>query len=168
MNRISVALFSHAPKAEPIRQRLVEAGIPAEIHSKPLLRRMWFISNSEAGARLEVPAEHFERAEQLLLDWDAAEGALREAIRCPECKSLRVLYPQFAQNSLLTNLAMGLLATTGLVEKDYYCEDCHFTWPKEGTVPRRNRPHLAPYYFIEGVEQTALAQSGQQPEQKAA
>jgi transposase-like protein len=104
--------------------------------------------------RLEVPSSQFEQAEQLLLDWDSTEGAMREAIRCPECKSLRVDYPQFTRKSLLTNLAVGLAAEVGVVEKQYYCQDCHFTWPREGTKPRRDRQHLAPYYFIEGVEQT--------------
>lgn len=165
MNSIPVALFSNRAKAEPIQQRLFQTGIPAQIHDELRLEKLWFIPKKGAGWRLEVPADQFERAEQLLLDWDAAEGLMREAIRCPECKSLRVDYPQFARNSLLTNLAIGLMSQVGLVEKDYYCQDCHYTWPKEGSRPRRNRAHLAPYYFIDGVEQTGqrpqTAQSGQ-------
>jgi hypothetical protein len=153
-----VALFSSRANAEAVRQRLAQAGIPAAIKDSLGLKKLWFVSRPQAGVRIEVPAEQFERAEQFLLDWDAAEGALRQAIRCPECKSLRVEYPQFAQHSLLTNLAMGLVAKVGLIETHYYCEDCHFTWPREGARPRRNRPHMAPYYFIEGVEQTSLNQ----------
>ncbi|PWU11352.1 MAG: hypothetical protein C5B50_23475 [Verrucomicrobia bacterium] len=129
---------------------------------------MWFISETEGGWRVDVPAADFERAEQLLLDWDAAEGALREAIRCPECMSLRVHYPQFAMNSLMTNFWMGLGASLGLVEKNYYCEDCHFTWPKAGTRARRDRSHMAPYYFIEGVEQTRVQKPAQGQVRKAA
>ncbi len=156
-----LALFSSRGKAEPIRQRLVAAGIPAEVHDELRLEKLWFVSRQSAGARIEVPADQFERAEQLLLDWDAAEGALRQAIRCPECKSLRVEYPQFARHSLLTNLGPGVLAELGFVQKDFYCEDCHFTWPKEGTRPKRNRPHEAPYYFIEGVVQPSPPESHQ-------
>jgi len=88
---------------------------------------------------------------------DTAEGALGQAIRCPECQSLRVDYPQYARHSLLTNLALGFLGQLGLVEKDYYCENCHFTWPKDGTRPRSDRAHQAPFYFIEGVEKTTQA-----------
>lgn len=166
MNIMEIALFPNRSKAEPIQQRLCQAGFDSEVHDDLSLERLWFVLQPEAGARIEVPADQFERAEQFLLDWDAAEGALREAIRCPECGSLRVDYPQFARNSLMTTLAMGVAARFGLVEKDYYCEDCHFTWPKAGTRPRRDRPHMSPYYFIEGVEQTRL---GQKPvEQKAA
>src|SRR5260221_5764787 len=108
MNRMSVALFSNRAKAEPIRQRMAQAGLPAEIHDELRMEKLWFVSKAEAGARVEVPAAQFERAEQFLLDWDAAEGALREAIKCPECRSLRVEYPQFARNSIMTNLGMGL------------------------------------------------------------
>src|SRR6266478_439720 len=97
----------------------------------------------EAGIRLEVPAQDFERACQLLLDWDIADGSLREAIRCPECKSLHVDYPQFTRKFFIPNLAMGFLAALGAVEKDYYCQDCHYIWPKEGTKPSALRPHMA-------------------------
>jgi hypothetical protein len=143
MNTISVALFSYRSDAEPLQRRLNEAGIHAEVHD---CARM-------SGARIEVPADRFERAYQLLLDWDAAEGGLRGAIRCPECKSLRIEYPQYSHKSTLPNLLVGVLANIGAVQKEFYCQDCHFTWPKEGTKPSRVRPHMAPYYFIEGVEQ---------------
>ena|SRR5438105_1993914 len=161
MEWMPVALFSERAKAEPIRQRLAQAGFKAETHDEPRLAKLWFVSNKEGGARIEVPADQFEGAEQMLLDWDAAGKTLGEAIRCPECKSLRVEYPQYARNSMLTNLGMGLLSEIGLVEKDYFCLDCHFTWPKEGTRPRPNRPHMAPYYFIDGIAQPAPQPSGQ-------
>ena len=164
MNRIPVALFSSSAKAGPLKQRLVQAGIQAEVHEELRLEKLWFVSKSSAGARLDAPANQFERACQLLLEWDMAEGALRDAIRCPECKSLRVDYPQFTRKSFIPNLAMGLSAKIGLVEKEFYCQGCHYTWPKEGTRPRAARGHLAPYYFIEGVEQTTLSPQPAQSE----
>jgi hypothetical protein len=153
---MSIALFNDRAKSEPIRQRLVQAGIAAEIHDELRLEKLWLARKQDCGVRLEVPAGQFERAEDLLVKWDTQEGALRDAIHCPECGSLRVDYPQFTRKSLLTNLAMGVAANVGLMEKEYYCEECHFTWPKQGTKPRRNRPNMAPYYFIEGVEQSGL------------
>src|SRR6266850_1774020 len=157
MERLTVAFFPSRAAAEPIRNRLVQAGIDARIVEWPWLQRLWFVPKREAGASAEVPREHFERAEKLLIEWDAAEGTLREAIHCPECGSLRVQYPPFARHSLLTNIMMGLAAGLGLVDKEFYCENCHFTWPKEGSRARRNQPDLAPYYFIRGVEQTTLS-----------
>ncbi len=156
MSWVAIALFSNSEKAKPLQQRLQVNGIAADLHGESPLAMMWFVSKREAGVRLMVPADQFERAEQRLQESDR-QGALRDAIRCPECMSLRVLYPQYALNSLLTNLLLGLASVVGLVERDVYCQDCHYTWPKQGTRPRRNRPHLAPYYFIEGVKQTTLS-----------
>src|SRR5262249_30240451 len=138
------------------RNKLPEAGFQARIAEESWLGRLWFVRKAQAGVSVEVRGDQIERAGKLVREWNATERALRSAICCPECKSLRVEYPQFARHSFLTNLMMGMAAATGLVEKDYYCEDCHFTWPKEGTRPRRERRHMAPYYFIEGVEQTTL------------
>jgi len=163
MNRIPIATFNHRAKAEPLAQRLVAAGVPAEIHDELRLEKLWFVSKPAAGVRIEVPAHQFERACQLLLSWDVAEGALREATRCPECKSLHVDYPQFTRKFLIPNLALGLLAAMHAVEKEYYCQDCHYTWPKEGAKRSALRPHSAPYYFIEGIEQTGLV-GGPRPE----
>ena len=172
MERLPVALFSRRSAAELVKNRLVQAGFDACTSEGSWLQRLWFVRKGEAGVTVEVPGDQLERAEKLLLEWDAAERVLREAIRCPECKSLRVQYPQYARHSLLTNFMLGLAAAIGLVEKEYYCENCHFTWPKEGLRARRDQPQLAPYYFVKGVEQTTLPdsslRSGTDEERKAA
>src|SRR5258707_1293146 len=113
MNRPPVALFTSPAKAERIKQRLSSSGFAAELHGERWLQAFWFVSKPKAGVCLEVPADQFERAEQFLLDCDAREHALHDAI----------------------------------------CEDCHFMWPWEGMRSSRIRPHQAPYYFIEGIEQ---------------
>ena len=152
-------MCSSRSSAEAIWTRLVQAGFEAALVDRPWQQLLWLVRKGEAGVSVEVPGDQFERAEKLLVKWDDEEGLLRDAIRCPECKSLRVQYPQFARHSVLTNIIMGLGVAVGIVEKDYYCENCHFTWPKEGTRPRRNEPQLAPYYFINGVEQTTSRSS---------
>jgi hypothetical protein len=151
MSRIRVALFIDEAGAEPVRRRLVRAGIPAEIHYEPSVARLWFVSKLGGGIRLEVPANHSERSSRLLLEWDAVNGLLHNAIRCPECRSLRVDFPQFTDKSLFTNLVMGLIAVLRLVEREYYCEDCHCMWPKPSTKLGHARRNMAPNYFIEGA-----------------
>jgi hypothetical protein len=161
MNWIPVVLFSNRAEADSIQRRLFQTGVEARINDKKPLAKLWFISKDRAGVRVEVYGDKHEKAEHLLMEWDAADAAaLRYAVRCPECGSLRVDYPQYAKHSLLTNLAMGLLSQLRVIEKDYYCDDCHFTWPKEGPQARRDRPHMAPYYFIEGVEQSRFESTG--------
>jgi len=155
MNRIRVALFPERRAAEPLRQELLRANIPAELHEEPQVARLWFVSRSAAGVRLEVPTRKWEHCTKLLKEWNETRAALREAIRCPECGSLRVDFPQFTQKSFFTNVAIGLMAELGLVEKQFYCEDCHFMWPKAGTRPQRERPHGAPNYFVEGLKESS-------------
>ncbi len=154
MNRIPVAHFTDRDEAESIRQRLARAGILAVIQEELWLQKLWYVSRGSAGVDLEVPAEQFDHTQKLLQSWELSEGALLHVVHCPQCRSVRVSYPQFARHSLLTNFAVGLCAELGLVEKDYYCEQCQFTWPKQATSPE-HRAHLAPYYFIEGMPQAA-------------
>lgn len=157
MSRVPIALFPNLEKAEVLRKRLAEAGIAAEIHNDLHLHKLWFVSKEEAGFRIEVPSDQFDQTERLLTEWDHADPlALAAAVRCPECHSLRVEYPQHSGKSMIPNAVVGLLAAVGGVKKHFYCHDCHFSWPREGTQISPTRPNAAPYYFIEGVEQTGL------------
>src|SRR6267154_1963344 len=151
MSRIRIALFEGPAQAKPIQQRLMQVGIPAEVHNESRLAQLWYVSLRRAGARLEVSAKDAELARELLLEWDG-DQAVQSAIRCPECKSLRVDYPQFTQKSLFTNFAMGLVAELGLLEREYYCEDCHCMWAKQNPRRRRIRQHMAPDYFLVDVQ----------------
>jgi hypothetical protein len=151
MRRIRLALFPDPLLAAPVRNQLVEAGVAAEIHHELQLQRLWFVSTKAAGARVEVGIDQWEQATSLLRQWDAETRMLRNAIRCPECRSLRVDYPQYTPKSFLTNLAIGLMAELRLIERQYYCEECHCMWSKKKIKSRPPRPHQAPNYFIEGM-----------------
>ena len=151
MSAMPIVLFSDATGAEPLKNRLRQSGISAEVHGGLHLETLWFITRREAGAQIEVPSDQFERACQLLSEWDK-DGGLDNAIRCLECHSFRVDYPQFTRKSFIPNVLLGLASTIGVVEKNYYCHDCHYTWPKDGNRLPRNRPHSAPLYFIEGID----------------
>jgi hypothetical protein len=142
MNILSIALFNQRSNAELLQRRLSAEGITTQIHDCGM-----------KVSRLDVSIIQFERADQLTRRWDAAEGGLAGLIRCPECHSLRVEYPQYSRRSIIPNLLIRLLANIGAVPKEFYCHDCHFTWPREGDVSSRKRPHMAPYYFIEGIAQ---------------
>ncbi len=149
MRRVRVALFKNRGDAESCQARLLQAGIPAEVHVEPAVAWFWFVSRNKAGVRLEVPAECVERVERLLLRWSSDDGLLDGAIRCPDCGSLCIDFPQFTEKSLLTNVVMGLAAEARLFKREYYCESCHFMWARPEGKPRRPRTHTAPNYFIE-------------------
>src|SRR3954447_5886025 len=159
MKTITIATFNVASKAEPLKHRLEESHIPAEIHDESVMERLWFVAQPIAGVRLKVHSQDFENALRLIREWDQTEGVLRDAIRCPECRSSRVEYPQFTRKFFLPNL-LGLLSAIGLVEKEFYCQDCQHTWPKEDAKRSQARSHMAPDYFMEGVDHSAAEESG--------
>ena len=109
MNAMPVALFSDISKTKPVMQRLTQAGFTPSINEGPGLTKLWFVPKRSADVRIVVPADQYNRAEQCLLDWDSADNPLRQAIRCPECGSLRVDFPQYASHSFLTTLPWGYL-----------------------------------------------------------
>jgi hypothetical protein len=148
MNWTSVATFNGRDRAEPLCRRLTEAGLHPEIHDGLHLEKLWFVNKPQCFVRLDVPANEFERGEQLLIDLQD-QGVNCDAIQCPECHSFRVQYPQFAKKSNLTNVFLGLAAEFHLIEKSFYCEDCHLTWAKPDQKPAPHRDHMAPDYFID-------------------
>jgi hypothetical protein len=154
MNRISVALFRNSTDAEPIQRRLIDAGIKAELKSHLWWESLWFVSKTNCCWHLEVPATQFEPAEDILCSLES-QGLMNGAVHCPDCGSFRVDYPQFTRKSTLTNVFMGIGSELHLVDKNFYCEDCHLTWPRDGEHIGKVRPHSAPNYFIEGVEGTS-------------
>jgi len=151
MSTTRVAHFENCAQAEPARQYLLRSGIKAEIHAELGLAKLWFVSRCQAGVRLEVPGQETARSLKLLGQEDTPSEILHDAVRCPECHSLRVDFPQFTRKSLLTNVVMGFLAEIHLLERNYYCEDCHFMWAKPGEKLPRVRRHLAPDFFLEDL-----------------
>ena len=77
--RAPVVTLNDRAKAAPIQRRLANTGIAAEIDDE-LLEKLWFVSKEESDARIHVPMDQLERAQKLLLEWDASEGILREAL----------------------------------------------------------------------------------------
>jgi len=148
MNTVPIATFKGLEAAQPFIDRLSQSGMHPRLGHSAVLEKLWFVSKPQCCVSLEVPEKEFERSEQMLIDWNR-EGMLCDAIRCPQCGSFRVQFPQFARKSNIPNVFIGLAAEVGLVEKDFYCEDCHLTWPKPSDKPEKERHHMAPRYFID-------------------
>ena len=150
---VSVAIFHSKAEAEPVANRLRASGINVKVHEGSALAKFWFVSRKESGARLEVAADQLDQACKMLID--RPDGAMKNAIRCPKCESFRVEYPQFTHKFLLPNLVMGLFAAIGKVEKQYYCSECHHTWPKRATKPIETSAHGSPDYLIDKPHRSA-------------
>ncbi len=69
---------------------------------------------------------------------------LLKAIRCPDCGSLRVNYPQMTRKFLLPTLFLHLGIIFRVITHQAYCESCHCLWslPKKGEAPElAPKPH---------------------------
>jgi hypothetical protein len=131
---VTEATFNEPEEAEPLKRRLEAAGIHADIQDERKLQKYWFLSHPLAGVHLRVDSRQFELASQLLREWDAAEGVLRNAIHCPACGSSRVEFPQCTRKFVTPSL-YAVLCALHLFERRFYCENCHFTWPASEKLP---------------------------------
>ena len=131
---ITLATFNEMDKAEPLKEKFKAAGIWSEIYDESSAQKTWFMTGTpKAHIRLRVKKEDFDAAQKLLAEWDAAEGVLKDAVRCPECGSSRIEYPQFSRRTGVT-AGFALLAAAGIIGRSYYCENCQFTWPDKPPV----------------------------------
>src|SRR5688572_10191454 len=73
MKPITVAAFNSPAEAEPLKRRLVAAGIPAEIHNEPKPDETQDYSRASAGVHVEVPRMHFEAALEIVYDWNTGQ-----------------------------------------------------------------------------------------------
>ncbi len=134
--KYTVATFTDREKALAAKQRLEQAGIPADVFDESHRQRFWFMSRSLAGEKVQVQKEDWEKARIVLERADPVEHVLQGEVCCPECNSVNVEYPQFTRKFLSTTLA-ELFCAVGVLEKQFYCEDCHHSWGTEVNVPKR-------------------------------
>ena len=130
-----LAAFNERQPAEALVTRLRGSGIEADIHDESSQQK-WQLWNMTPLAHLHVRVgvDHGADARRLLSEWAAEEGANLAAVRCPECGSFSVEYPQFSRKTIVGALPAAL-AAAGVIERGYYCETCHFTWPAEVPKP---------------------------------
>ncbi len=140
--KVFIASFENEGPAESLRNRLSGDGIHARLVDDSALQSLLFWTKPAATKRVYVDPADFDRARGLVEEWDKAGQLPTGVIRCPECRSLRVDFPQYTRK-FLTPLVVELLVSLGLAEKDYYCRDCHYTWPKKF----KPKPELDPLGF---------------------
>jgi transposase-like protein len=125
---LTVATFNDNPPAEALKDRLIEAGFHAELSDDAGAQRIFLLSpHPRANLHVIVRKEEFDSARQRVREWEK-EGMLDEAVRCPQCGGSRIEYPQFSRRTA-ESMVFSLLTSMHLIPREYYCEDCQFTWP---------------------------------------
>ncbi len=131
---MTVATFNDWDKADALRHRFDGAGIPSQVFDESTTQRIWWFVSPKAHMRVRVEKKNAERAEAVMKEWDATDHVLNGAIRCPECGSSSIEYPQFSRKTLMT-VFFAFLTLLRLLPRQYYCQNCHFTWAAEPQGP---------------------------------
>ena len=145
---VTIATFNETAKAKRLKERFQQAGVKADIHNEGHLQQVAFMSKPQANMKVQVEDDDFERAQQLMVEWEATDPDIAAAvIRCPQCGSSRIEYPQMTRKFLTPAMASILFALR-IFPKEFYCEDCQYTWTNEG------QPTLARLWhrFFPGAE----------------
>ena len=145
---VTIATFNEADKAKGLKERLQQAGIHADVHNEGHLQQVAFMSKPQANNKVMVEDGDFERAQQFMVEWESTDPDIANAlIRCAQCRSSRIEYPQLTRKFLTPALA-SVLFTLRIFPKEFYCEDCHYTWSTQ------EKPTLARLWhrFFPGAE----------------
>ncbi|CAN5271162.1 hypothetical protein BH20VER2_BH20VER2_07580 [soil metagenome] len=127
---VTIATFNEVGKARHLKTRLAEAGVKADVHNEAQMQ-VAMLSKPQANAKVLVDEKDFQAAHQLMVEWEASDPEIGSAIRCPQCQSPRVVYPQLARKFPFVPGLAAILFALGVFEKEFYCEDCHLTWTKD-------------------------------------
>ena len=91
---VTIATFNEPDKAKRLKQRFQETGIKADVHNEGHLQQMAFMSRPQANAKVMVDDANFERAQNLMIEWETTDPDVAAAIiRCPQCGSSNIEYP---------------------------------------------------------------------------
>ena len=138
MKSLAVATFNEREPAQALCGLLKQAGITAIIHDESKLERFWFMSEPLAAIHVEVDRADFLKARTLIQQMQDAVSPMQSAVRCPECNSSRVEFPEITRKFFMP-VVQALFMALHIVPREYYCEDCQFTWPKVKPVePKRD------------------------------
>lgn len=133
---VTIATFNEPAKAKHLKQRLQQEGVHADIHNEAQMQRVMLSGQPQANAKVMVEEKDFSKAQDLMVEWEQSDPEVGSAIRCPQCNSPRIQYPQLARRFPFVPGLFAILFALGIFQKEFYCEDCHYTWTNKEDVSR--------------------------------
>ncbi len=127
---VTIATFNDQAKAKRLRNRLEQSGVQADIIGEGAIQRVAFMSKPQANVKVKVEESDFEKAQNLMREWETADPEIGSALRCPQCGSAEIEFPQLTRKFLTPAIASILFALK-VFPKEFYCQSCHYTWPLE-------------------------------------
>jgi hypothetical protein len=139
---IAIASYDYLPPAQALVRELSARGFEAGVQNETAEQALkFFAGHAHAQFRVTVPPdkmtqalEEFARIPPLPAE-QAEVCPVAQVIRCPDCGSTRVEFPQFSRHTIVGALP-AIAAAVGLVDQEFFCQNCNFTW--------KPLPHPAP------------------------
>src|SRR5947207_7268336 len=125
---VTIATFNDPAKARQLKRRFHDAGLRADVHNEAPLQQVGFMSRPLANAKVMVEDTDFEKAQNMMVEWEATDPDISAAlVRCPQCSSSNIEYPQMTRK-FMTPALVGVLCALKIIPKEIYCQDCLFNW----------------------------------------
>ena len=87
---VTLATFNEPAKAKHLKNRLQQAGVKADVHNEAHLQAATGMGTPQAHAKVMVHEADFEKANNLVHEWESSDPDVGSALRCPQCKSPRL------------------------------------------------------------------------------
>ncbi len=125
---VTLASFREPATAEALAVTLNAKGLKTWTVDERKLRRLWFLDYPREGVYVRVEHGSLLRAEACFKGNSAAGIIADRAIRCPQCRSLKVNYRARAVKTKAAAFAAILLALACIRAREFHCRDCHRSW----------------------------------------
>lgn len=123
---VTIATFEEPAQANHLKERLQQEGVKADVHNEAALQSV--LGKPHANAKVLVQETDFEAAQKWMIEWEASDPQIGAPLRCPQCGSTEIEYPQFSRKFFMPWMA-GVLFALRLFPKEFYCRQCQNTWP---------------------------------------
>lgn len=121
-----IAVFEELAAATGVETFLRGKGFKTRTHDDKWFRYFLFLRPPRVTYHVQVHHDDLKSADHVLLS--STPELLTPALHCPDCKSLRVAYPQMTRKFFLPTILLHAGILLRLVDHECYCEHCHSIW----------------------------------------
>lgn len=123
-----IAAFEMREHAASLQQYLSAAGLNATLVDLTFEQPENAIPPDFARYQVHVPEPEGPLADTIVKGSEEGIALLQPAVHCPECGSLRILYPNIPRN-FLVSAVMRVMVKMRVLDGEYLCLSCQHEWP---------------------------------------
>jgi hypothetical protein len=125
-----IAVFENFNDSKALETFLRNKAFNVRIHDDKVFRYFLFLCPPRVTYRVQVRRADLKSADHLLET--SAPNLLQPALHCPECHSLRAVYPQMTRRFILPTILLHLGIIFRIIHHECYCQHCQHTWNLPG------------------------------------